>query len=128
MAKPQKAAPCDRSEITIQTLFRSRVRIQCPAVRVVAIPNGAKRGQRAMNQALREGLQPGFPDVLCLAPGRVAFIEFKDAKGKLSPGQEVWLEKLSDMGFPATVCRDPDDGLAFLRANGFPFIMGEATA
>jgi hypothetical protein len=111
------------SELAIQTLFRSRARMLCPAVSVVAIPNAAKRGQKAMNQARREGAAWGFPDVACLAPGgRVAFIEFKRSDGKLSESQAEWIERLREMGFPATVARDPDDALAWLRAQGFPFI------
>lgn len=121
-------SPSARSELQIQTLFRSRARIQCPAVTIVAVPNGAKRGQRAMNQALREGMQPGFPDVMCLAPGRVAFIEFKDAKGKPDDQQKWWLEKLPRLGFPATLSRDPDHALQFLRDHGFPFLIEQEAA
>jgi hypothetical protein len=116
------AAKAGPSESDIQCLFRSRARMQCPAVRIIAIPNGSKRGQRAMNQARREGAAWGFCDVMCLAPGaRAAFIEFKSATGKLSDNQVEWIDRLRDMGFPATVARDPDDALAFLRSAGFPF-------
>jgi hypothetical protein len=117
----------ERSELAIQTLFRSRCRILCPAVSIVAIPNAGKRGQKAMNQARREGAAWGFPDVACLAPGgRAAFIEFKRSDGKLSDSQAEWIERLRGMGFPATVARDPDDALAWLRAQGFPFIERSA--
>lgn len=113
----------DRSESAIQSLFRSRARIQCPAVKIVAIPNAAKRGQRALNQARREGAAWGFPDVLCFWPmGRVAAIEFKAADGRLRDNQAEWLDTLNEMGIPATVSRDPDHALAFLRRCGAPFI------
>ena len=111
----------ERSELDIQGLFRSRARMQCPGVRIVAIPNAGKRGQRAMNQARREGAAWGFPDVMCLCAGKAAFIEFKSAKGKLSDNQADWLGWLTGAGFPATVARDPDEALRFLRRNGFPF-------
>lgn len=111
------------SELQIQSLFRSRCRIQCPAVHVVAVPNAGRRGQKALNQAMREGLSIGFPDVLCFWPGRgVAAIEFKDAKGKLSLNQVEWLKRLSGLGVPAIVSRDPDHAIAFLRECGAPFI------
>lgn len=116
------AAP---SELAIQGIFRIRARMQCPAVRIVAIPNAAKRGQKAMNQARREGAAWGFPDVMCLAGGRAAFIEFKSAKGVLSDNQADWLNWLNGAGYPATVARDPDDALRFLREQGFPFEGGE---
>lgn len=110
------------SEIKIQTLFRSRARILCPGVAIVAIPNAAKRTQWAAAQAKREGLATGFPDLMALAPGKVAFLEMKSAKGRLSEPQVEWIDRLSDMGFPCGVFRDPDDALEFLRDHGFPFI------
>lgn len=112
----------DRSELQIQTLFRSRARMQCPGVAIVAVPNAGKRGPAAARQAKREGMQTGFPDVMCLAPGFVAFIEFKDGKGKLSDNQMDWLDNLTRMGFPAIVSRDPDHALQFLRDAGAPFL------
>lgn len=110
------------SEISIVTLFRSRARIICPGVSIVAIPNAAKRTRWAANQAKREGISAGFPDVMCLWNGRVAFIEFKTAKGQLSDNQKDWHERLNDLGLPVTVSRDPDHALEFLREQGAPFV------
>lgn len=113
----------ERTELQIQSAFRGKVANQCPGVLVVAIPNGARRGQFAMNQAIREGLQPGFPDVLCLwRGGGVAAIEFKDAKGKCSLAQIEWINRLNDFGIPAVVSRDPEHALNFLQQCGAPFI------
>lgn len=126
MARP-KTPPAERSELVIQTLFRGRARIQCPGVTIVAVPNGAKRGQKAMNQALREGMRPGFPDVMCFWSMKgIAAIEFKDAKGKLSLQQVEWLAHLNQLGIPAICSRDPDHALAFLRECGAPFLVSEA--
>lgn len=117
------ALKADPSEIEIVTLFRSRCQMLCPGVRVVAVPNAAKRSQWAAMQAKREGMAKGFPDVLCLWRDRgIAMIEFKTRTGKLSIDQEEWLDRLNLMGFPATVARSADDALAFLRAMGAPFI------
>ena len=128
MGRPPSAAKKPpRNEIAIQTLFRSRLKMRAPQVKVVAILNAAKRGQYAMNQALREGMKPGFPDVMCLAPGpygapgKIAFIEFKDPRGPLTDKQAAWLDTLDAMGFPATVSRDPDHAMRFLQDAGFPF-------
>jgi hypothetical protein len=111
------------SELEIQTLFRSRCRILCPAVSVVAVPNAAKRSQWAAQRAKREGLATGFPDMMALAPGaKAAFIEFKSAKGRLSESQSEWIERLQGMGFPCGVFRDADDAVEFLREQGFPFV------
>jgi hypothetical protein len=111
------------SEIEIQTVFRSRCRILCPGVSVVAVVNAAKRTQWAAMQAKREGLATGFPDVMALAPnGKAAFLEFKSATGRLSLAQVEWLARLGDMGFPCGVFRDADAAIEFLREHGFPFI------
>lgn len=110
------------SEIKIQTLFRSRCRMLCPAVSIIAIPNAAKRTQWAAQRAKREGLATGFPDLMALAPSKVAFLEMKSAKGRLSDNQADWLDRLHGMGFPCGVFRDPDKAIQFLRDHGFPFI------
>jgi hypothetical protein len=113
----------DQTEIELVTLFRSRARILCPAVSIVAIPNAAKRTQWAAMRAKREGMATGFPDILCFwkGPG-IAAIEFKTAKGKVSDNQAEWLERLTDLGIPATVSRDADHAIEFLRQAGAPFI------
>lgn len=111
------------SEIAIQTLFRSRCKMMCPAVSLVAIPNAGKRSQWAAQQVKREGLAKGFPDIMALAPGGlIAFLEMKAPKGRLSEDQSEWQERLERMGFPCGVFRDADDAVRFLYENGFPFI------
>ena len=112
----------EQSEIKIQTLFRNRARIVCPSVRLVAVPNGGKRSQWAATQAKREGLAKGFPDLIALAPGKIAFLEIKSAKGRESESQSEWLGVLNAMGFPCGVFRDADSAIEFLRVQGFPFI------
>ena len=122
-----------KSEIAIQTLFRSRARILCPAVHIVAVPNAGKRSQWAAAQVKREGLATGFPDIMCLfshgggenAIPVAAYIEFKSAKGRLSENQSEWIERLGRMGFPVTVARDADEAIEWLRGIGAPFIDRE---
>jgi hypothetical protein len=111
------------SELAIQTTFRARCKILCPGVSVVGIPNAGKRTQWAAMQAKREGLATGFPDVLCFWKGKgIAAIEFKAETGRLSLAQTEWLARLTDMGIPCIVSRDPDHALEFLRQCGAPFI------
>lgn len=111
------------SEIEIVTLFRARCKIQCPGVALVAVPNAAKRGQWAINQAMREGMAIGFPDMICLFDGgRAAFIEWKAWGGKASANQLDWIERLKRKGFPAIIARSADEGLDFLRSIGAPFL------
>jgi hypothetical protein len=119
----QKPLSDDPSELQIVTLFRSRAKMLCPGVMIVAVPNGGKRSQWAAQQAKREGLATGFPDCLCFwRGGGVAMIEFKARKGKLSLAQEEWLDRLVEFGFPASVARSADEALDFLRECGAPFV------
>ena len=119
-----------RAEIEVVTTFRARCRIHCPAVRIVAIPNAAKRGQKALNSLRREGAAFGFPDIMCLWPGRgVAFIEFKrESGGRLSLNQVEWQSRLAAMGFPAIVSNHPDHALEFIRHCGAPFLTARRAA
>ena len=119
---PPHCAP--RSELEVVTRFRARARIHCPAVRIVAVPNAAKRGQKALNSLRREGAAFGFPDLMLLWPNRgIAFIEFKNSEGgRLSDNQREWIARLRAMGFPASVQNDADAALEFLRHCGAPFL------
>jgi len=40
--------------------------------------------------------QPGFPDLVLVRPPNVMFIECKTARGRVRPGQQVWLDALKD--------------------------------
>jgi hypothetical protein len=104
-------------------LIDGRGRIMAPGVSIVAVPNAAKRTQWAAQRAKREGMAAGFPDILCFwkGPG-VAAIEFKAHAGKLSANQIEWLDRLTEIGIPATVSRDADHAVEFLRQAGAPFI------
>lgn len=113
------------SEIQIQAGFRARLRYVAPAVSCVAIPNAAKRTQWAAHRAKQEGLATGFPDVMLLAPGgKIGFLEFKSAKGRLSDNQREWIERLDVRGFPVRVVRSIDEAIQFLRDHDFPMMEG----
>ena len=119
---PRQPSPA-MSEVETQTLFRSRARMICPAVLLIAIPNAGKRTRWAAGQARREGMTAGAPDLIALWPnGGVAFIEMKSAKGRLQPNQVEMLERLDGYGHSAFVARTADEALEFLRACGAPFI------
>lgn len=110
------------SEIVIVTQLRARARILCPGVHIVAVPNAAKRTVWAARRAKREGMATGFPDLMAIAPGKIAFLEMKTANGRVSVSQGEWLDRLHAMGFPCGVFRDADSAIAFLQREGFPFI------
>jgi hypothetical protein len=119
---PPKAAH-HGSELEIQTLFRGRAKTYCPRVKLVAVPNGTHiKSHAGRAKAKREGLSAGFPDMIALAPGMTAYLEFKARKGQLSEHQKTWLQRLTDFNFPVGVFRHPDTALRFLHAQGFPFM------
>ncbi|GKW34904.1 hypothetical protein PEC730217_36840 [Pectobacterium carotovorum subsp. carotovorum] len=71
------------------------------------IPNEGKRGPKAARDAKRLGLRTGVPDLfLALPRGGYAglWIEMKARGGKLSVQQEVWLNRLEDVGYRAVCC------------------------
>jgi Holliday junction resolvase len=45
----------------------------------------------------------GYPDLLCLKPDKVLFIEVKGPKGRLSKVQEYRIEELRSKGFVVEV-------------------------
>lgn len=117
MARRVAIAP---KEVDIQAGFRAKLRYVAPAVSVVAIPNAAKRSQWAAMQAKREGMASGFPDVMCLWPGGICFIEFKTATGRASGNQLEWLNRLDRFGFPNGIARSIEDAVSILTRAGAP--------
>lgn len=41
--------------------------------------------------------EPGFPDLVLVRDGRVIFAELKTQRGRVSPAQDVWLERLAEV-------------------------------
>lgn len=107
------------SELQRVVQFRTECRMFLPHVMIVGVPNAAKRGMAAQRQVKREGLLTGFPDLIALAPGKVAFLEFKGAATMPSQAQIDCLNRLARMGWPVGVFRRADSAVAWLRRAGF---------
>lgn len=108
-------------EADLAQAFRKRLYYSAPAVKLVAVPNAGKRTQWAARQAKKEGMSPGFPDLVALWPNAgVAFIELKIGKAKPSDNQADWLQRLDDMGHPVAIVRSVEEGVDFLRSCGAP--------
>jgi hypothetical protein len=45
----------------------------------------------------------GLPDLICIRPDKVVFVESKEKTDRLSQLQKVWLNRLSVMGFECYV-------------------------
>lgn len=45
----------------------------------------------------------GLPDLICLKPNHVVFVESKEKTDILSPLQKIWLKRLTRLGFKCYV-------------------------
>lgn len=116
--QPPDKAP--ESELKRVVAFRKALREALPQARAVAVPNAAKRGQIALNTAKAEGAVWGFPDLLVLYQGRVAFLEFKNGKGKPASHQIDQMNWLCDNGYDVACVRTAQGALDCLRSWGWP--------
>jgi VRR-NUC domain len=63
----------------------------------------------------RTGATPGWPDFLLVVSGKVVFVEFKTAKGKLSDDQERVQLALKKAGVPTLVTRSLSLAIEFIK-------------
>lgn len=97
------------SEHAIQSAYFDWARRHPEARRAYAIPNGGKRNLLTAVKLKKEGVRPGVPDVCLPIPrGGSAglYIEFKSARGRLSPEQVDEVGTLVRDGYCVAVCRD----------------------
>lgn len=101
---------------------------QCfPACLVHHSPNGAHlagNNESRFKQAgalLGDGMKRGFPDLIVIWTGGIAFLEVKRPKlGKLSDEQKAIHEQLRERGWPVATVTSIDEAYAFLRECGAP--------
>jgi hypothetical protein len=73
-----------------------------------------------MNALKRDGLMPGFPDLLIYGKGqRIGHIEVKTPKGDVQPSQIKAQEWLEGLGHKYAVCRSVNDACKALRDWGW---------
>ena len=72
-----------------------------------AIPNGGKRTRWQAQQAKREGMTAGAPDLAVILPkGVTLWVEMKRRKGgRVSPGQKVIGNRLQNLEHHYRVCK-----------------------
>ena len=79
-----------------------------PALELLhAIPNGGKRHITVAKKLKKEGVKAGIPDIFLPLPANGLhglYIELKTEKGKVSPLQNWWIEKLTKQGYQVNVC------------------------
>lgn len=118
----------DKDEASIQALFRNRMRTLAPEVILVAVPNAGRRTAWEKRQRAKEGLVPGFPDMLAMFDGRTAAFEFKSGTGSLSNVQIDTLNRLVAQDFPVGVFRSADTAVEWLQNHWPAAFVGAFTA
>jgi len=98
--------------------FRSALKKKAPHMRAVAVPNAGKRGWKAINQAKKEGMSSGFPDLIILGGNRIAFLEFKAAKTMPTSNQVFWMNWMIEQGYAVACVRSKEAAIAFLEREG----------
>ena len=117
------------SEIAVQKACLDMIARVFPNTRVAAVPNGQKRTRWQQQQAKREGISAGFPDLIIVSRTPdfgsgvtglpiVAFPEIK-ANAPLTIEQKVWLSDLYDMGHFCGVFRNDKTLELKMREWGF---------
>ena len=124
----KRDASNDNDEATIQARFRSRMRTLAPQVFLVAVPNAGKRTAWERRARAREGMVPGFPDMLAMFDGRTAALEFKSGTGSLSNVQIDTLNRLCAQDFPVGVFRSPETAIDWLQGHWPNAFIGSFTA
>lgn len=82
------------AQITKHVMARWR-NMGLPDTLLASIPNMGAKGQY--------GLTRGLPDLLCIAPGFVGFLELKTEKGKVSKHQEQFKLLAIRNGIPCAI-------------------------
>lgn len=98
-----------------------------PSVYITAIPNGAHLAGndqarfKQMGALKGDGLKVGFPDMMAIWDGGIAFMEVKRPKlGRLSDQQIAVHDELRSRGWPVATVTSIDEAYAFLRGCGAP--------
>ncbi len=109
----KRAAP----EAAIQKAILDRLRWH--GVFAAHVPNAGKRSAVTGRRMKAEGLRPGFPDIIAIKHERVAFLEVKAPKGRLSPAQVECHAELLRHGYSVAVVTSADAAVEALIAAGF---------
>lgn len=84
---------------------------------VFAIANGGRRDAVTGARLKAEGVKAGVADLEILLPlGNVLFVEVKTAKGRQSPEQKAFQERVESLGFNYVIWRSVDDAAKFINS------------
>lgn len=104
------------SEHSIQKSLVEYLTINCrPDVFFFSVPNGGLRHPSVAAKMKLEGLKPGVADLCFMLPGgRVAFLEMKNAIGRLSDHQLGFKAICERLGHPWAMARSVEEAIAHL--------------
>ena len=77
-----------------------------------AVPNGGRRDKETGAMLKAEGVLRGVADLILLKSNAhygALLIEMKTEKGKQSPNQREWQEKIEKDGYKYVICRSKED-------------------
>lgn len=84
---------------------------------VFAIPNGGRRDAVTGAKLKAEGVSAGVADLIILLPiGNVLFVEVKTSKGRQSPEQKAFQERVESLGFNYVIWRSVEDAEKFINS------------
>ena len=117
MKRPSKPTV---SEHKIQVALFDYLRLAAkPEIIYAAIPNGGFRHIRVAASLKNEGVRRGTPDIFfCLPGGKVAWLEMKNAKGRLTPEQEAFRDGVRKLGHEWAMARSVDEAIPHLTRWG----------
>jgi hypothetical protein len=109
----------DKTEDSNQILLVNHIRRTYPDLAPYwhHSPAGGSRSPREAQKFKMMGVARGIPDLLCMAscgPYVGAAIELKLLKGRLSPDQKLWLERLESQGWYAKVAYGYEESKFFV--------------
>jgi len=104
------------TEHKIQTaLFDYLALAAKPELEIRAIPNGEKRHISVASRLKAEGVRRGTPDIfVCLPGGKIAWLEMKAAKGRLSEDQIAFRDRVLSLGHLWAMARSVDEAIEHL--------------
>ena len=79
-----------------------------------AVPNAARRSPRQGAYMKAEGLKAGVPDICMAYPSNGyhgLYLELKTIKGRATPSQVEWIDRLASAGYMAGICYGLDDAM-----------------
>lgn len=116
----KRAKSSTPSEHNIQVALFDYLRLAAkPEIIYAAIPNGGFRHIRVAASLKNEGVRRGTPDIFfCLPEGRIAWLEMKAAKGRLTPEQEAFRDGVQALGHHWAMARSVDEAIPHLTKWG----------